>query len=93
MYPCKGKNRAVVNRKKDPPSYQHDSSNPQILQGIFFVDFCERLRYNTCMENNIQGHIFNIGTTLENTDDQSDYAISKRKLRISQNFKEFHGTS
>ena len=35
------------------------------------------IAYNTWMENNIQGHIFNIGTTLENTDDQSDYAISK----------------
>ena len=40
------------------------------------------IAYNTWMENNIQGHIFNIGTTLENTDDQSDYAISKRKLRM-----------
>lgn len=33
------------------------------------------------MANNIKGHIINIGTTLENTDDQSSYAVDKRKLR------------
>jgi NAD(P)-dependent dehydrogenase (short-subunit alcohol dehydrogenase family) len=33
------------------------------------------------MQENIRGHIFNIGTTLENTQDQSEYACAKRKLR------------
>jgi NAD(P)-dependent dehydrogenase (short-subunit alcohol dehydrogenase family) len=33
------------------------------------------------MQENIPGHIFNIGTTLENTDDNSVYANSKRQLR------------
>ncbi len=29
----------------------------------------------------IKGHIFNIGTTLENTGDESEYAVAKRRLR------------
>jgi hypothetical protein len=33
------------------------------------------------MAKGIKGHIINIGTTLENTDDQTEYAVSKRKLR------------
>lgn len=33
------------------------------------------------MRENIPGHIFNIGTTLENTDNNTDYANSKRQLR------------
>ena len=33
------------------------------------------------MRENIRGHIINIGTTLENTEDQSEYAYSKRSLR------------
>lgn len=40
---------------------------------------------NTChdswMSSNIRGHIINIGTTLENTNDSSNYAQSKRRLR------------
>lgn len=32
-------------------------------------------------EYNIRGHIFNLGTTLENANDMSPYAQSKRKLR------------
>ena len=33
------------------------------------------------LEKDIKGHIINIGTTLENTDDKSEYACAKRKLR------------
>jgi short-subunit dehydrogenase len=39
------------------------------------------LVHNVWTENNISGHVFNIGTTLENTTDTSDYAKSKRLLR------------
>tara|TARA_B110000285_G_scaffold176811_1_gene198581 strand:+ start:1556 stop:2065 length:510 start_codon:yes stop_codon:yes gene_type:complete len=39
------------------------------------------IAYKAWMANNIKGHIINIGTTLENTDDQSEYAVGKRKLR------------
>lgn len=39
------------------------------------------LVYAVWTEYNIRGHIFNLGTTLENTDDMSPYAQSKRKLR------------
>ena len=37
--------------------------------------------YKQWMQENIRGHIFNIGTTLENTQDQSEYACAKRELR------------
>jgi NAD(P)-dependent dehydrogenase (short-subunit alcohol dehydrogenase family) len=37
--------------------------------------------YKQWMQENIRGHIFNIGTTLENTQDQSEYAGAKRELR------------
>lgn len=37
--------------------------------------------YSRWMQKDIKGHIVNIGTTLENTDDDSDYNQSKQKLR------------
>lgn len=37
--------------------------------------------HSTWTRSDIKGHIINIGTTLENTDDTSIYAESKRKLR------------
>lgn len=37
--------------------------------------------YKQWMQENIRGHIFNIGTTLENTEDQSEYAYAKTALR------------
>jgi NAD(P)-dependent dehydrogenase (short-subunit alcohol dehydrogenase family) len=37
--------------------------------------------YKQWIQENIRGHIFNIGTTLENTQDQSEYARTKRGLR------------
>ena len=37
--------------------------------------------YSQWMQKDIKGHIINIGTTLENTDDASDYNQSKKKLR------------
>ena len=33
------------------------------------------------MKQDIKGHIVNIGTTLENTNDTSSYNVSKQKLR------------
>ena len=37
--------------------------------------------YQEWMRENIKGHIINVGTTLENTNDQTKYACSKRELR------------
>jgi hypothetical protein len=37
--------------------------------------------YSQWMQKDTKGHIINIGTTLENTDDASDYNQSKQKLR------------
>lgn len=37
--------------------------------------------YQEWMKNNVRGHIVNIGTTLENTDDDGSYAQSKRELK------------
>ena len=39
------------------------------------------ITYKAWMAKGQIGHIINIGTTLENTEDQSDYAIDKRELR------------
>ena len=39
------------------------------------------LCYQEWMRTNVRGHIVNIGTTLENTDDQGDYSTSKRSLK------------
>ena len=36
---------------------------------------------NSWTAQNIKGHVINIGTTLENTDDQSEYTCDKRQLR------------
>lgn len=38
--------------------------------------------YREWMRNNVRGHIVNIGTTLEHTNDTSSYAQSKRKLKV-----------
>jgi hypothetical protein len=37
--------------------------------------------YNSWVESDIRGHIINIGTTLENTNDNGNYAQSKRQLK------------
>lgn len=37
--------------------------------------------YQEWMRNNVRGHIVNIGTTLENTNDIGSYAQSKRELK------------
>ena len=49
--------------------------NPSVQNRLMDIVFREWMR------ENIRGHIINIGTTLENTEDQSEYACSKRSLR------------
>jgi hypothetical protein len=44
------------------------------------LELCNTV-YAAWQKHNVRGHIINIGTTLENTDDNSEYAQSKRLLK------------
>tara|TARA_R110000782_G_C14660347_1_gene397777 strand:+ start:205 stop:699 length:495 start_codon:yes stop_codon:yes gene_type:complete len=55
------------------------------VNSAFVATGVQQLLMNTCynkwMQQDIKGHIINIGTTLENTNDTSDYTTSKQKLK------------
>jgi hypothetical protein len=55
------------------------------VNSAFIAPGIQETLMNVChtswMESNLKGHVINIGTTLENTNDVSTYAQSKRRLR------------
>lgn len=55
------------------------------VNSAFVLPDVQQTLMNACfqewMRTNIRGHIVNIGTTLENSDDRGDYSTSKRSLK------------
>jgi hypothetical protein len=69
----------IIRFSKDIQQYNVFVNSAFIAPGV------QEILMNAChaawMELNIKGHIINIGTTLENTNDDSNYTRSKQKLK------------
>lgn len=71
---------------KSIKKFENEIANYQVFVNSAFVspgiqEHLMQTCHNQWMKQDIKGHIINIGTTLENTDDASDYNQSKKKLR------------